>query len=228
MNELLQAFKVKVNSGIYLKDPDTSAIGRAMVREGLVMMESIGLDQFTFKKLSEQIGSPESSLYRYFENKVNLLFYLLSAYWSWQEYRVVMSVLNMAPGKKKVHKAIEVILSTPDEQAQLDELPLAVLYRLAERESIRVFVQNNAAHAFPPEFFHSFDRLHGRFVTMLKEINPDYSCSEALISVLLDAIHLQKYFRRAGTTRTDLPDGTPEQADFFFHLLFPRPSSHHD
>ena len=55
----------------------------------------IGFENFTFKKLGEQIGSNESSIYRYFESKHKLMLYLSSWYWAWIEYRLVFATNNI-------------------------------------------------------------------------------------------------------------------------------------
>ena len=36
-----------------LRDPEASALGRKIIREGIVLMCELGYEQFTFKKLAE-------------------------------------------------------------------------------------------------------------------------------------------------------------------------------
>ena len=60
---------IVIDSSLYLKDPESSVLGKKIVGKGIEMMEEIGYESFTFKKLGEKIGSNESSIYRYFESK---------------------------------------------------------------------------------------------------------------------------------------------------------------
>ena len=85
MDQILSNIKIQVNSKIYVKDPETSVLGKKIIEQSIILIDEIGFDDFTFKKLGEKIGSNESSIYRYFENKHKLLVYLSSWYWSWME-----------------------------------------------------------------------------------------------------------------------------------------------
>ena len=72
--------KIQVNEKIYVKDPETSTLGKKIIQESIILIDEIGFEDFTFKKLGERIGSNESSIYRYFESKHKLLLYLTSWY----------------------------------------------------------------------------------------------------------------------------------------------------
>jgi AcrR family transcriptional regulator len=56
------------NFKIFVKDPETSALGKKIIKESIILIDEKGFDNFTFKKLGERIGSNESSIYRYFES----------------------------------------------------------------------------------------------------------------------------------------------------------------
>ena len=101
MNNLLLSLKIQVNDKIYVKDPETSSLGRKIIQESILLMDEIGFENFTFKKLGERIGSNESSIYRYFESKHKLLVYLSSWYWSWIEYRLVFITNNIESPKQR-------------------------------------------------------------------------------------------------------------------------------
>ena len=96
---------IVIDSSLYLKDPESSVLGKKIVGKGIEMMEEIGYESFTFKKLGEKIGSNESSIYRYFESKHALLVYLVNWYWSWIEYKLVFSTTNMTSSEQKLKKS---------------------------------------------------------------------------------------------------------------------------
>ena len=78
MDRLLQSIKIEINQNIYLKDPQSSDLGKKIIEHSIIMIQELGFENFTFKKLGVQISSNESSIYRYFENKHKLHAYSLS------------------------------------------------------------------------------------------------------------------------------------------------------
>ena len=86
MESLFQSVRITINDKLYVKDPESSNLGKRIVEESILMINDFGFESFTFKKLGQKIGSNESSIYRYFENKHKLLLYLASWYWGWLEY----------------------------------------------------------------------------------------------------------------------------------------------
>ena len=73
--------QIEVNPNLYSKNPDSTELGRKIISKGIELIHEIGFEAFNFKKLGAVISSPESSIYRYFENKHALLVYLTSWYW---------------------------------------------------------------------------------------------------------------------------------------------------
>ena len=114
MEALLKSLKIVINDQIFLKDPESSKLGRRIVEESIKMIDSLGFEDFTFKKLGAEIGSNESSVYRYFENKHKLLLYLTSWYWGWLEYKLVFQTTNISDPDKKLEKAIEILTQTTE------------------------------------------------------------------------------------------------------------------
>jgi hypothetical protein len=50
-----------------LKDPRQTELGKSIVKNGIYMIAELGFEEMNFKKLGKAIGSPEASIYRYFE-----------------------------------------------------------------------------------------------------------------------------------------------------------------
>lgn len=68
--------KISVNPNVYLKNPESSELGKRIVSQGILLIDKLGFDDFTFRKLGEKIQSPEASVYRYFESKYKFLIYI--------------------------------------------------------------------------------------------------------------------------------------------------------
>ena len=130
MENLLKNIKIQVNNKIYVKDPETSTLGKKIIEHSIVLINEIGFEEFTFKKLGELIGSNESSIYRYFENKHKLLVYLSSWYWSWMEYRLVFVTNNIADPTAKLKKAITIVTEKIEDDNTTAHINESVLNRI--------------------------------------------------------------------------------------------------
>ena len=56
MEQLLSNIKIQVNEKLFVKDPETSALGKKIIQESIILIDDIGFDDFTFKKLGEKLG----------------------------------------------------------------------------------------------------------------------------------------------------------------------------
>ena len=101
--------RIKMNDKLFLRNPEESALGKKIVKHGLALINKLGFEDFTFKKLAIEINTTEATIYRYFENKHKLLVYLITWYWSFLEYKVVFSINNMTNSEIKLKTIIKII-----------------------------------------------------------------------------------------------------------------------
>ena len=66
MQELLKNIQIKVNDKTFVKNPQSSSIGQSIVSTSINLIHVMGLEAFTFKKLATELGTTESTVYRYF------------------------------------------------------------------------------------------------------------------------------------------------------------------
>ncbi|MEL7531436.1 MAG: TetR/AcrR family transcriptional regulator, partial [Bacteroidota bacterium] len=136
---LLQ-IQVKINEKLFLKDPDSTQLGRKIVSEGVKLIDKIGFEELTFKKLANEMGSTEASIYRYFENKHKLLIYLISWYWSWLQYKLTLAVFNLNDPKEKLIVAIKIFTHTYGGIPAQTPMDLEALYRIIISESPKAYL----------------------------------------------------------------------------------------
>ena len=122
MDVLMQSLKIGVNEKLYIKDPESSTLGKNIIEHSILLIDELGFDSFTFKKLGVKINSNESSIYRYFENKHKLLLYLATWYWGWVEYRMVFSTNGIDDPIKKLEKAVEVLTQNVEEDSTISHV----------------------------------------------------------------------------------------------------------
>ena len=107
---------IRASDSICLKRPDSTELGRRMISESIFLIDEMGFEQFTFKKLANRMESTEASVYRYFENKHRLLLYLIDWYWNWVDIRLSYVLANVSDPEEKLRKALMVLT----EAAEMD------------------------------------------------------------------------------------------------------------
>lgn len=119
MQSLLSRVALSINPSLYVKDPNSSLLGNKIVIEGISILDEMGFEQFTFKKLALKIETTEASVYRYFESKHQFLLYLINWYWGMIEYRLAFETANISDAKVKLKKAIHLLTSIPDPEVEI-------------------------------------------------------------------------------------------------------------
>ena len=115
MNQALNHISISINSELYLKDPHTSTLGISMLGGAIVLIDKLGFELFTFKKLANEINTTEASIYRYFENKHKLLVYLTAWYWAWLEFQISFHTNNMNEPVEKLKRVIKLLATTVED-----------------------------------------------------------------------------------------------------------------
>jgi len=186
--------KININEKIYLRDPEMTALGRKIVEQGILMIDEIGFEAFTFKKLAQRIDSTEASVYRYFENKHNFLIYIVNMYWSWLSYQIDYEVNNISDPFQRLKIALRVISSTSSEHNVSGAITKEVLHRIIISESPKAYHTKEVDNDNKEGFFKSYKALCKKLAEMIKAIFPDYPYPNALSSTILETAHLQVHF----------------------------------
>lgn len=220
MEDLFAHIKIKINDKLYLKDPDTSAIGKKIIANSILLIDDIGFENFTFKKLGKIIGSPESTIYRYFENKHKLLLYLTSWYWSWMEYRIVLGTNNIKLKEEKLDKLIEILTEDVKEDNNYNHINEVILNRIIIMEASKSYCTKEVDKENNEGVFAVYKRLIQRGADVVLEINPKYQYPHMLISTVIEGAHLQRYFSEHLPKLTDVKKGNNDISVFFKQVVF--------
>ena len=190
MEKLLSSIYIKVNHKTFVKDPESSPLGKKIIQESIILINDIGFEEYTFKKLGERIGSNESSIYRYFENKHKLLMYLSSWYWSWIEYRLVFSTQNMENKIEKLKKAIEIVTEKIEDDASTAHINESLLNKIIIEEFTKTLHTKAIDKENKEGYFLIYKRIINRICKMVEDINPEYPYAKSLISTVIEgALH---------------------------------------
>jgi AcrR family transcriptional regulator len=218
MNNLLLSLKIQVNDKIYVKDPETSSLGRKIIQESILLMDEIGFENFTFKKLGERIGSNESSIYRYFESKHKLLVYLSSWYWSWIEYRLVFETNNIENPYDKLNKAITVVTQKIEDDSQTEHINESILNKIIITEFTKTMMTKEVDNENKEGFFLIYKRVVNRLVAMIEVVNPQYAYSKSLASTIVEGALHQHFLKNHLKTITNCNDNI-SPTDFYINLV---------
>ncbi|MEN8776479.1 MAG: TetR/AcrR family transcriptional regulator [Polaribacter sp.] len=186
MKNLLSVLKISVPNNVYIKDPETSDLGKRIVENSITLINEIGFENFTFKKLGTKIGSNESSIYRYFESKHKLLLYLSSWYWAWLEYQLVLETFSISDNQQKLEKAIDVFTRKVKEDTTFSHVNEVLLYRIIVNESSKSYLTKEVDKDNKEGYFETYKRLILRLEQMILAIKPNYRFALSLASTILE------------------------------------------
>ncbi len=218
MTELLYSLKIPVNEKIYVKDPETSDLGKKIIQNSIILIDEIGFENFTFRKLGEQIGSNESSIYRYFENKHKLLVYLSSWYWSWIEYKLVFATNNINDPFEKLSKAIVIVTEKIEDDLSTRHINESVLNKIIISEFTKILLTKEVDEENKEGFFSIYKNVINRVIQMILEVNPMYSYPKSLASSIVEGSLHQHFLRNHLTRITDCnQEITP--TDFYLNII---------
>ena len=219
MERLLQSVKIGINEKIYVKNPESSDLGKKIIEESILMIHDIGFESFTFKKLGIKIGSNESSIYRYFENKHKLLLYLTSWYWGWLEYKLVFSTNSITNPKQKLTKAIEIVTKVTIQDSSFSHINEILLNNIVINEYSKSYLTKEVDVENKEGYFVIYKRLVSRISEMISFVDSDYKYPSSLASTILEGSLHQYFLRDHFISLTDCHQGD-DATQYFLHLAF--------
>lgn len=219
MDVLMQSLKIGINEKLYIKDPESSSLGKKIVEESILLIDEIGFEHFTFKKLGARINSNESSIYRYFENKHKLLLYLASWYWGWMEYRMVFDTNGISDPVEKLSKAIEILTQNVEEDNAFSHVNEVVLNKIIINEYSNSYLVKEVNDEDKNGYFIICKRLVGRLSEMIVAVDKTYAYPLSLASTILEG-SLHQYFLKEHFPMLTNCNETVTPTHFFTDLIF--------
>lgn len=196
--------QMKLNDKLYLRDPQETKLGRKIIQFGIILIDEIGFEDFTFKKLATRIHSTEASVYRYFENKHLMLVYLLCWYWEWMKFRIDYQTMNIKDPKRKLKIAISAIVDTSRRNTSIEFVDEDILHRIVVAEATKAYHTKMVDRENKQGFFLTYKSLNKKIADIISEINPDFKYPHALASTLLEMANDQIYFALHLPSMTDV------------------------
>ena len=218
MQNILSNIIISVNEKLYVKNPETSELGKKIIEQSIILIEEIGFENFTFKKLGEKINSNESSIYRYFESKHKLMLYLSSWYWSWIEYKLVFGTSNIENNLEKLKKGISIVTEKIEDDSATEHINEGLLNKIIIAEFAKTLHTKEVDQENKEGFFLIYKRVINRIVLMVNDVNPEYPFAKSLISTVVEGSLHQHFLNQHLKTITDCNE-TISPTDFYTHLV---------
>lgn len=184
----------RLNERLYLRDPQATELGQKIIQKSIDMIDHLGFEHFTFKKLAHQVHSTEPSIYRYFENKHRLLHYLTAWYWSWLDYRLDLATGSLQSPEAKLRAAIKVITEEKKMDPSFQHVNEEALHRIIVNELEKTYLTKWVDADNQDGLFGGFKELTRKISEFIRELAPEYPFPNSLVTTMLLAANEQLFF----------------------------------
>jgi AcrR family transcriptional regulator len=211
----------RLNEKLYLRDPQHTELGQKIIKESIRLIDSLGFEHFTFKKLAESIDSTEASIYRYFENKHRLLIYLTAWYWNWIEYQIDLLTHPSQKPEEKIKCSLKILAEEKKFDPAFDFVDEEALYRIVLVEQDKTYLTKWVDNDNSEGLFTSYKAICKKIASFIHELNPKYPNPHTLVSTLMLTVHQQIFYAQHLPSLTNLKGKIhTELQSFLEHLVF--------
>jgi AcrR family transcriptional regulator len=200
------AIQISPNDSLYVKDPQASPTGRNILNHAIPLMQQIGFEKFTFRKLAERMGASEITIYRYFENKHKLLLYLLSWYWEWVKYSIIFNTRNIVDPEEKLRLAIRTVIDSSKRNSLVDYIDEVKLYELVVEESEKAYHTKQVDEENKMGLFLTLKSLKAELSAIILEVNPNYPYPNSLSSTILEMSASLRFYAKHLPSMSDITE----------------------
>lgn len=215
-------FKVKMNEGLYLRNPEDTELGRKILKHSVELIYKLGFEAFNFKKLAEDIGSTEAGVYRYFENKHKLLIYITAWYFGWIGFQIGFQTNNIEVPRVKLRKIISLLSSPIEDDKQTSYIDESLLHPVIVAEGSKAYLTKQVEENNKLQFFQPYKDLCTLIGNVILEYNPSYKFPKSLASTIIEIAHFQNFFMHNLSSLTDFSKKNKETeiVEFLMDLVF--------
>ena len=218
MNFILAKYVVPVNPDLHLKDPLSTELGQKILNEGISLINEVGFEEFNFKKLGLRIQTTEASIYRYFENKHQLLLYLTAWYWGFMDFRLVLKTANLTEAEEKLKIAMSEIANL-DRSFQHEIINQHELFLVMIAEAPKSYLVKNVDLLNQNGAYVNYKKCVHKLADMVTEIKPSYPYPHMLISTAIEGLYHQYFVQSHLPSLSDHVSDDNSIMDYFYQLI---------
>jgi len=214
----MNALNITVSPNLFVKNPDETALGRKIISKSIEPLAELGYEQTTFKKIGLAIDSTEASVYRYFQNKHQLLAYLMNWYWGWLEVKMAQEFIVLNAPEEKLRKAIELLVLPMDQDQRIPHIDETLLQRMVVAEYPKIYLTKEVDSENQEGYFLGYKRVCDTLTLIALQINPEYPYPHSLFATVVEAAQSQQFFSAHLPRLSDSKSGTYDIVDFLTHM----------
>jgi AcrR family transcriptional regulator len=217
------SIQIQLSENLYLRDPQQTKLGRKIIEYGIILIEELGFEKFTFKKLADRIESTEASVYRYFENKHKFLLYLVSWYWEWMKFQIDYNTMNIESPEKRLKIILSILVESSRTNPAVAYVDENRLHQIVVAESVKAYHTKEVDLENKEGLFLNYKTLCKTISDTIAEVNADYPYPNTLASTLIETANNHIYFAEHLPALTDVrvEEGNLGQVcDMLQHLAF--------
>ena len=185
---------ISVNDNIFLRDPLDTALGKKIIEHAIILIAEIGFEELNFKKLAIALESTEASVYRYFENKYKLLTYLVSWYWDFMHFMVLMDIRNVSDPNVKLKAAISTLVNSLDSTITPDYIDHTKLHRVVVENATKVYHNKNVDMLNKEGYYVNYKKIVKTLSEIILEIDPEFEFPKAFATNLIEQSLNNEYY----------------------------------
>lgn len=204
---------------MFLRDPDSTELGQKIIKNSVRLIDKLGFEDFTFKKLADEIQSTEASVYRYFENKHRLLLYLIDWYWTWLEYKIDYATNNIRDPKEKLTICLKLLTEEKNQDVYSEVMDGKALQRIVMCEFEKTYLTKQVDNDNKDGVFMPYKAVCRRIAEIIKQVNPSFPFPSTLASTLILSINHQLYYAEHLPSLTDIKFNPQKHYDSLFEFI---------
>lgn len=214
--------QIEMNEALFIRNPESSELGKNILKHSIQLISKSGFESFTFKKLAEEIGTTEAGIYRYFENKHKLLVYLTAWYWGWLEFQISFHTNNINDPTEKLKRVIKLLAAAVEDDEQTKYINESLLHQIVISEGSKAYLTKQVEEDNKQHFFKPYKDLCAVVGTIISECNPAYKYPKSLASTIVEMAHFQNFFMNNLPSLTDFGNKKEESEiiSFLNDLVF--------
>jgi AcrR family transcriptional regulator len=204
---------VNIHNGLCLRDPKETTLGQSILKYSIILIDELGFEHFTFKKLAARINSTEASIYRYFENKHLLLVYLSNWYWEYMYVNIQNKLDNITSPTEKLKIAIAGILDSMMKNDEISYIDEDILHSIMVSQADKVYRIKEVTEENKNGFFLAYKKVVRFISDIMLEVDPDFPYARILASTLTEMPNQQLYYAKNLPSLTSLADQKDNQSE---------------
>ncbi|MES2621183.1 MAG: TetR/AcrR family transcriptional regulator [Bacteroidota bacterium] len=195
--------QITMNEALFLRNPESSQLGKNILKHSIQLIYKTGFEAFNFKKLAEEIGTTEAGIYRYFENKHKLLVYLTAWYWTWLGFQISFHTNNIKDPAVRLKRIIKLLATTVEDDENTSYVNERLLHQIIISEGSKAYLTKHVGEDNKQHFFKPYKDLCAVIGNIISECQPKYKYPKSLASTIIEMAHFQNFFMNNLPSLTD-------------------------